>query len=314
MYQYQPSLDELEYLSNYHIEDFKRPSVAADIVFFSILGRKEEQKATRAADNFRKLPEKKLKILLVRRGTYPCLGLWALPGGFCKEKEDVQETARRELWEETGISHAYFTLSGVFGEKGRDPRGWIISNTFLVLSDGEKCKLRAGSDAWRADWFEIFLTSRNIKNKVQQSQTEIETEYELKLLNEEEDFKLSAVLRVKKRFWEYHETCSYEIIENHGLAFDHARIITETILSLRRKAEEEQKIIFDLMPEKFTLTELQRAFELVLDKKLLTANFRRKIADYVIETEEMVDGAGHRPAKLFQRNLEAFYKVCQEHP
>ena len=63
------------------------------------------------------------------------------------------------------------------------------------------------------------------------------------------------------------------------------------------------------MPETFTLTQLQHAFEVILGEKLLTANFRRKMNDYVIETEQIVEGAGHRPAKLFRRNMENFISI-----
>ena len=63
----------------------------------------------------------------------------------------------------------------------------------------------------------------------------------------------------------------------------------------------------DLLPERCTLYSLQEAHEIILDEKLLTPNFRRKMAPLVIETDEMVTGPGHRPAKLFRRNLEAFY-------
>ena len=61
------------------------------------------------------------------------------------------------------------------------------------------------------------------------------------------------------------------------------------------------------MPEFFTLTQLQNAMELISGQELLTANFRRKIAEYVVETDKVTEGKGHRPAKLFGRNLQAFY-------
>ena len=53
---------------------------------------------------------------------------------------------------------------------------------------------------------------------------------------------------------------------------------------------------------------IQKAYESVLGRTLVAANFRRKIADYVTETEQILEGAGHRPARLFRRNLEAFYR------
>ena len=59
--------------------------------------------------------------------------------------------------------------------------------------------------------------------------------------------------------------------------------------------------IFDFLPEKFTLTAVQKVQETITNVSQLPANFRRKIADYVQETDEFITGAGHRPAKLFVR-------------
>ena len=100
-----------------------------------------------------------------------------------------------------------------------------------------------------------------------------------------------------------------EIVEDDGFAFDHAEIILRAYLSLKARTAQSGRIVFDLMPELFTLNTLQEAHEIILGEKLLTPNFRRKMAPYVIETDAMVTGAGHRPAKLFRRNLEAFYNM-----
>ena len=61
---------------------------------FSIMGMESQE-------NYRKDPEQKLKLLLVRRGEFPYKGDWALPGGFCRPEESTLETAKRELLEET---------------------------------------------------------------------------------------------------------------------------------------------------------------------------------------------------------------------
>ena len=93
----------------------------------------------------------------------------------------------------------------------------------------------------------------------------------------------------------------YTQILKSDLAFDHAKILIYAIERLKNKVEY-TTIAFSLMPEKFTLTELQRVYEILLDKPLFKANFRRKIADMVIETEEYEESAGHRPSKLFKFN------------
>lgn len=343
---YRMSKEEKKYLEQYDITRFDRPSIAADVAVFSIMGKQCVSNPVRDAENFRKLPERKLKILLVKRAGYPYRDQWALPGGFCRSNEDVHEAARRELYEETHVKDAYINLCGIYGDVGRDPRGWIISHTFLALLDGEKCDLRAGSDAWEARWFDVELEKKEIARSVKESYALVENEYVLRLVNTDEGatnlgssglgrggpdraglgrgdldraalvgdgsdweaVSLSAVIRERRECVDYHEATRYEIVEHQGFAFDHAKIMTCALLSLRRLAETDGAVVFDLMPEAFTLTQLQKAFETILDQKLTAANFRRKIAPYVIETEQMIEGAGHRPAKLFRRNLEAFFR------
>ncbi len=112
----------------------------------------------------------------------------------------------------------------------------------------------------------------------------------------------------RKEFVHYHEKAVYETAGSAGIAFDHAVIILRAFLHLQEQVESGGKMVFDLMPETFTLSELQKAYESVLGRTLVAANFRRKIADYVTETEQILEGAGHRPARLFRRNLEAFYR------
>ncbi len=298
---YQLSLEEQEYLSHYDISQYDRPSLATDMAIYSIF-------AEEAKDNFRKLPKQELKLLLIKRANYPYMNHWALPGGFCRPTEDVYETAKRELYEETNVKNAYLKLVGTFGEVNRDPRGWIISNTFLALIDAKSCVLRAGTDAWEAKWFSVELSKTQVRKEVEETGANIETEYELSLIHEESDIRLLAKVTEYKEFCNYHETVRYEIRESHGIAFDHAKLILYTLLSLRDHVKKDSKLVFDLLPELFTLSQLQNAFELILEEKLLTANFRRKMADYVIETEQSVEGAGHRPAKLFKRNIEEFYR------
>ena len=296
---YKMSDEEKAYLAGYDITRFERPSLATDIAIFSIMEKGEQE-------NYRKLPEKALKILLIKRATYPFKDLWALPGGFCRQGEDVQETAMRELYEETHVKAAYLQLAGTFGEVGRDPRGWIISNTFLSLVDGTDCKPRGGSDAWEAKWFSVELTAKEEKRKLQEEMAELVTEYELILRHEESGVCLRALVKEHKQFVNYHEKVHYEIVDSEGLAFDHAKIMVHTILFLRKSVKNDWRLAFDLMPEFFTLTQLQNTFELVLDEKLLPANFRRKVDELVIETEQIMEGNGHRPAKLFKRNIGEF--------
>lgn len=94
---------------------------------------------------------------------------------------------------------------------------------------------------------------------------------------------------------------STDTIKNADLAFDHASIIMEALKRLRGKINYTD-IVFHMMPEKFTISRLQEIYETILEKKLLSAAFRRTIADRITPTEEFTQNAGHRPSRLYRWN------------
>ena len=74
-------LTEAEFLAAYRASDYPRPSVACDMAVFAV--------AREEADSYRQLPEPELRLLLIQRGGHPCLGDWALPGGFVRDRKSV---------------------------------------------------------------------------------------------------------------------------------------------------------------------------------------------------------------------------------
>ena len=116
---------------------------------------------------------------------------------------------------------------------------------------------------------------------------------------------LTAVIEVKQTLSLYNRKTTYTVVENTGLAFDHAKIIACAITALRNDLERSTDA-FRFLPETFTLTDIQQVYETILGKKLLTANFRRKIAPYVIQTNRQTTARGHRSAQLYKRNKTAF--------
>jgi hypothetical protein len=121
----------------------------------------------------------------------------------------------------------------------------------------------------------------------------------INLSNENEN--LSSTVKITRNIEGKTTAEKREIVESGGIAFDHAKIIEYGIERLRRKIEYTD-IAFNLMPELFTLTELQKVYEVILGRELLKANFRRKVADMVLETDNLTKDAGHRPSKLYRYN------------
>jgi 8-oxo-dGTP diphosphatase len=91
--------------------------------------------------------DNRLCVLLVRRGVAPFEGMWAIPGGFKRPTETLDEAARRELVEETGVDSAnLLTQFGAYGDPGRDPRMNVVTVAYLaVLRD--VAGIAAGTDA-----------------------------------------------------------------------------------------------------------------------------------------------------------------------
>jgi ADP-ribose pyrophosphatase YjhB (NUDIX family) len=199
-------MNEKEFLDSYNINKYWKPSVAADILLFAV-----EQ-----TNNI-----KEIKVLLIKRGEFPFKNSWALPGGFLEEGETLLETANRELKEETNIDSINLKQLIVSDDLKRDPRGRIISLTFIGVVETSNIDIKYGDDASNARLFNIGfekVKDRNIK---------------LNFTSEEQN--LSSILRLNDI------NCSNLSIEmSAGLAFDHAKIIYYGLQYLLNKAERDK--------------------------------------------------------------------------
>jgi len=222
-------------------KEYQKPSVTVDIIVFSIQNQE-------------------LKVLLVKRGIPPFQGTWAIPGGFVRLNESLEEAAKRELEEETGVKEVYLEQLYTFGDVNRDPRGRTITVAYFALIDSEKAKqkLKATTDASEAEWFSISALPH--------------------------------------------------------LAFDHDKILKYALKRLRWKFEY-TTIVFSMLPKKFTLTQLQKNYEIVFNKKFDKRNFRKKILslNLVEKTREIQKDVSHRPPKLysFKKRIGEIVEILQ---
>jgi 8-oxo-dGTP diphosphatase len=116
--------------------EYPHPAVTTDIVIFTVT-------------------DGALKVLLIKRGTEPFKGKWALPGGFMKMEESIEQCAQRELAEETGLTDIYLEQLATFGAVDRDPRERVISVSYYALIPSDNITLKAGTDAAEAKWFSV---------------------------------------------------------------------------------------------------------------------------------------------------------------
>lgn len=114
--------------------EYPRPAVTADCVVFG-------------------LDEEDLKVLLIQRANEPFKERWALPGGFIAVGESLEETARRELREETGLSDVFLEQLYTFSDPDRDPREHVITVAYYALVNLSDHQVHASTDARNAAWF-----------------------------------------------------------------------------------------------------------------------------------------------------------------
>ena len=221
-----------------HTYEYPRPALTVDCVVFG-------------------LEVGELRVMLIRRQLPPFQHCWALPGGFVQMDETLEEAARRELAEETGITKAYLEQLYTFGAVERDPRGRVVSVAYYALTNLSDHEVNAASDAEAAAWFGVH--------------------------------------------------------DLPNLAFDHATIIEMAIERLRAKLRY-APIGFELLPRKFTLTELQRLYETVLDRALDKRNFRKKILSLGLlqDTGELEQEVAHRAARLFRFDRKKYRQLATE--
>jgi 8-oxo-dGTP diphosphatase len=99
--------------------------------------------------------EQTLQVLLIERGIDPFKGLYALPGGFVRAEETLEQAAFRELLEETGTKDVYLEQLYTFGDPHRDSRGRVVTVAYYALVPTDKSPLSAGTDAATAGWYPV---------------------------------------------------------------------------------------------------------------------------------------------------------------
>lgn len=278
-------------------DKYEKPSVTVDTLIFTV----RDQKSL----NYRKLPEKELYVLMIRRKDHPCIGMWALPGGFINMDEDLNQAALRELKEETNLDEVYLEQLFTFGDTHRDPRTRIISVAYMALVSQEfQGQLRAGDDASEACWFKVnFKLLDQASESYGTDEKIINQKYKLTLTaSSNEKLVLESELCIKNMTKDQSLNREVYIMNSNGIAFDHAKIITYGLERIKNKVDYTD-IIYSLMPKVFTLSELQQVYELMSGEKQYAAQFRRKVEPKLIKmTEHITEGKGHRPAMHYQYN------------
>lgn len=288
-------LTEEEFLRQYSPGNYERPSVTVDMLLFTVVDK--------VVEDIRKLNEKELRILLIKRKDHPYIGEWAIPGGFVNINESIEEAAHRELKEETNIDNIYMEQLATFGDVGRDPRMRVISTAYMALVPNKNLNPIAGDDAENVAWFTI--------RRGEITEREQGISFNLILENKEENILISY--KIIEKYSYSGVTKTKEVLytvnkeSNNEIAFDHVKIINMALDRLKNKVEY-TSIAFNLVDEYFTMADIQSIYEILLNKKFHRMEFMRKTKKMLIETDKVNTDKGHRPAKYYKYNKDWTYE------
>lgn len=219
--------------------------------------------------------ENQLKVLLLHM---KYSHEWALPGGFIRESESLEVAASRVLQERTGLHHIFLQQFHVFSDPERSKRN-------PAVPDMRESGLFFPDD----NWFKKRFISVGFYALVEYSQ-------------------------VLPKADSLSDVCEWvSLDELNPLMLDHNQILEKALETLRLQLTF-QPVGYNLLPEKFTMPELQKLYETILGKELDRRNFQRKMLAYniLIKLDEVKSGVAHKAPGLYKFNLENYQKALDE--
>jgi 8-oxo-dGTP diphosphatase len=219
--------------------------------------------------------ENELKVLLLKMKN---ADTWALPGGFIYKNEDIEQAAIRVLKERTGIDDIFLQQFHVFGNPKRADKKFLLG---MLKKDGIHVK----KDNWI---LQRFLTVGYYA-----------------LVDFAFVTPIPDLSSVACEWWDLQEI--------RELFMDHKHILDKALETLRLQLNH-QPIGYNLLPKKFTMPELQKLYETILDKKLDRRNFQRRMTGYGIlkRLSETRKGGAHKAPYLYSFDLRKYRKALQE--
>lgn len=219
--------------------------------------------------------ENQLKVLLLRMKK---TGQWALPGGFIQDHESMEVSASRVLKERTGLDDIFLTQFHVFSDPNR-------SKINPALPD----LVEFGQDPLAGAWFDQRFISVGFYALVEYSKVQPSPD-------------------------SFSDKCEWIGLDEIGeLMMDHRQILDKALETLRLQLVF-QPVGYNLLPEKFTMPELQRLYETILGKELDRRNFQRKMSAYhiLIKLDEVKPGVPHKAPALYKFDWTNYQKAMTE--
>lgn len=205
-----------EFLDLYNPNKYQNPSNTVDMMVFTYTEKAGKKILSH--------------LLMIKRANHPGIGWWALPGGFVEYREDIDEAARRELEEETGIANLQMEQLATYGDYKRDPRTRIITTAYVALVEEGSLKAVAGDDAKDADWF--------VPEQQLLSQGDGCSKYRLSLTCNKRSLEIHSEVQVTWRKEAVLKNYQYKVESAKGICADHGAMILQGLQYVTKMLQE----------------------------------------------------------------------------
>jgi hypothetical protein len=239
-------------------------------------------------------------VLLEKRDREPFKGCWLFPYAAVDAKESLDDAICKKLTENTTPGNIYFEQLYTWGAIDRDPTARVVATSYVAIIPSDLVKTQAGAEHGALRWFSV---NKKLVSGEKISDLHMRYKYLVTLFSRREDVTISyhVIEDMHVNGFEKRIKYSYEPYADASarMGYDHIKILDYALDRIKNKVLY-TNIAFGLLPEYFTLTELQQVYEVLLSKKLIKPNFRQMIGRKVEKTQKTKKDGAYRPSTLYR--------------
>ena len=245
-----------QYMKTYDASVWKHPSVTIDVVLMTQI-------------------DGEIYVLLTKRKNHPFVGCWSTPGTFVNYDESLDKAVERTISEKIGIdgegNNFWYRQLHTFGSPDRDPRDRVITTSYLSLINSEKLRILLEEDKYADNTKNLALFKVKMRKVVENESKQMSI---ITLTNNEENLVIQyKIVETIKGNWIQTDSVLDESISNSELAGDHIKLIHNAMVHMENNSGN-YGVLLNLLPELFSLGDVQKVYEDITGKRQIAGNFR----------------------------------------
>ena len=245
-----------QYMKTYDASVWKHPSVTIDVVLMTQI-------------------DGEMYVLLTKRKNHPFAGCWSTPGTFVNYDESLDKAVERTISEKIGIdgegNNFWYRQLHTFGSPDRDPRDRVITTSYLSLINSEKLRILLEEDKYADNTKNLALFKVKMRKVVENESKQMSI---ITLTNNEENLVIQyKIVETIKGNWIQTDSVLDESISNSELAGDHIKLIHNAMVHMENNSGN-YGVLLNLLPELFSLGDVQKVYEDITGKRQIAGNFR----------------------------------------